>query len=63
MLRDCYDATHEPAAAEAALYRAAPGGGAPLLDRIEAGAPPAWLAPIVLPSALASDFLLFTPAR
>lgn len=52
-----------PAAAEAALYRAAPGGGATLLDRIEAGAPPAWLAPIVLPGALASDFLLFTPAR
>ncbi len=52
-----------PAAAEAALYRAAPGDGATLLDRIEAGAPPVWLVPVMLPSALASDFLLFTPAR
>ena len=52
-----------PAAAEAALYRAAPGGGATLLDRIEAGEPPAWLVPVVLPGALAPDFLLFTPVR
>ena len=52
-----------PAAAEAALYRAAPGDGATLLERIEAGAPPVWLVHVMLPSALASDFLLFTPAR
>ena len=50
-----------PSAPEAALYRTKPGDDATLLDRIEAGAPPAWLAPVSLPGALATDFLLFTP--
>jgi hypothetical protein len=41
---------------ESGLYRK---GGATLLTRLEAGAPPAWLAPVALPPALAADYRLY----
>ena len=41
---------------ESGLYRK---GGATLLTRLEAGAPPVWLAPAALPPALAADYRLY----